>query len=86
MKRVAPVIVLIGLLSTLGLAGCSNPAEDKPVAEVGEAVETETPAQTSMEAQSGEKLFDIGHWLYGSSVTCIIHLMQRNVAYGSGDY
>ena len=39
-----------------------------------------------MEAQSSEKLVDIGHWVYGGSVTCIVHLVQRNVAYGSGDY
>lgn len=39
-----------------------------------------------METKSSEKLVDIGHWLYGNSARRTVHLVQRNVAYGSGDY
>jgi len=40
----------------------------------------------SIDTKSSEKLVDIGHWLYGGSARCIVHLVHRNVAYGSGDY
>ena len=62
MKHVAPVVVLFGVLSLFGLVGCSNPADDKPVAEVGEA---EEPA---LEPSSGGRTLSITN---GSAVTWI---------------
>ncbi|PCJ14507.1 MAG: hypothetical protein COB04_15200 [Gammaproteobacteria bacterium] len=32
-----------------------------------------------------ELLIETGSWLYAGSVECIVHLVERNVAYGSGD-
>ena len=39
-----------------------------------------------MTEQGGEKLVDIGRWLYGGSAESIVHLVETNVAFGSGDH
>ncbi len=32
-----------------------------------------------------EELVDIGRWLYGDTTECVVHLVRRNVHFGTGD-
>ena len=33
-----------------------------------------------------EKLVAVGKWLYDDTIECVVHIVRRNIAYGSGDY
>lgn len=33
-----------------------------------------------------EKLVAVGKWLYDDTIECVVQIVQRNIAYGSGDY
>ena len=33
-----------------------------------------------------EELVAVGKWLYDNTVECAVHIVQRDIAYGSGDY
>lgn len=35
---------------------------------------------------TNEKLVAVGKWLYDDTIECVIQIVQRNIAYGSGDY
>lgn len=36
--------------------------------------------------ETDEKLVAVGKWLYADTVECIVQIVRRNIAYGSGDY
>jgi len=33
-----------------------------------------------------EELVAVGKWLYDGTIECVVQIVQRNKAYGSGDY
>lgn len=33
-----------------------------------------------------EELIAVGKWLYDNSVECAVHIVQRDIGYGTGDY
>lgn len=39
-----------------------------------------------MNADRTEELIAVGKWLYDNSVDCVVHIVQRDIAYGSSDY
>ncbi len=39
-----------------------------------------------MNSNKTEKPVAVGTWMYDETIECIVHVVRRNVAYGSGDY
>lgn len=36
--------------------------------------------------ETDEKLVAVGKWLYDDAIECVVQIVRRNIAYGSGDY